>query len=255
MQEQQPRKWLKIVILAASSLVFLGLSIIPIVGGLMQNQRSGSQSSPNPAIAGGPTDPKELQETEKNYLAVLQREANNLQALEGLITTRQQLVKLGQRKPKDVTDPLEDFVKRQPTNVNVLSALSKLLVEQQRGTDAVAILEQSLEVAKQDSSKPSANNDPVAIELLLGEIYLAQKQPNQASAIFEQLSQQNPQDYRPVLSKGMMLHAEGKQAAALTQLQSALALAPEQSKPNVQAIIDVVKQPPGATPSPPPSQK
>jgi tetratricopeptide (TPR) repeat protein len=249
-QQQPSRKWVKTLILAISSLVFLGLSIIPLIGGVMQNQKTPPQPSANSTVAGDAQSAKALEETEKNYLALLQREPTNISALEGLVQTRQQLVQLGQRKPKDVTDPLQAFIKQQPTNTAVLKVLSQLLLQQQRAPEAITILQNSIQVAKQQNPNPSTGDDPVALELLLGDVYLSQKQFTEAAGIYEQLIQQDPKDYRPLLAKGIMFNDQGQREAALAQLQSSLSLAPEKSKPSVQAIIDLVKKPPGTPATP-----
>lgn len=288
MQEKQPRKWLKIAVLGASSLVFLGLSIIPIVSGLMQNQQTSSQPSPNPALAGSPNDPKLLQETEKNYLAVLQREANNQPALQGLVETRLQLVQLGQRKAEDVIEPLQKLAKLQPerieyqvilaqaqqqagkvdeatqeyqqilakspANPEALQGVTQLLISQQRAADAIPALEQGLAAAQEANKKQPGSVDTLALNLLLGDVYRAQKDITAASDLYEKLMKEAPQDFRPVATKGLLLKDQGKKDDALKQFQTALSLASEQDKPRVQALIDSLNAPPAPVPSVSPSK-
>lgn len=288
MRNQQARKWFKVAVLGASAVVFLGLSIMPIVSGLMQNQQTGAQRSPNPANPGGPNDAKQLQETEKNYLAVLEREANNQPALQGLVETRMQLIQAGQRKPEDVIEPLQKLAKLQPEQAQyqlilaqaqqqagkvdaafqgyqqilakspaspeALQGITQLLVRQKRSSEAIPILEQGLAAAQEVNKKQPGAVDTMGVNLLLGDVYRTQKDVPAASALFEKLIKEAPMDFRPVAVKGLLLNDQGKKDEALKQFQTALSLASEADKPKVQALIDTLKKPPAPAPSASPSK-
>jgi tetratricopeptide (TPR) repeat protein len=287
-QQQPSRKWVKTLILAISSLVFLGLSIIPLIGGVMQNQKTPPPSTANSAAAGDPNNAKALEETEKNYLALLQREANNEEALQGLVETRLQLVQSGQRKAQDVIDPLQKLVTLQPermeyqmilaqaqqesgkmdeaveayqkvlakapTQPAALQGITRLFIQRQRAEDAIPLLEKGLTAAQAANQKQSGSADTLALNLLLGDVYRAQKNITEASSLYERLIKESPNDFRPVATKGLLLKDQGKQEEALQQFQKALSLASADDKPRVQALIDGLQPPAVTAPSPSPSQ-
>jgi tetratricopeptide (TPR) repeat protein len=287
-QQQPSRKWVKTLILAVSSLVFLGLSIIPLIGGVMQSQKAPPPPAANSAAAGDPNNAKALEETEKNYLALLQREANNEAALQGLVETRLQLIQSGQRKAQDVIDPLQKLVTLQPermeyqmilaqaqqesgkmdeaveayqkvlakapTQPAALQGITRLFIQQQRAEDAIPILEKGLAAAQAANQKQSGSADTLALNLMLGDVYRAQKNITEASSLYERLIKESPNDFRPVATKGLLLKDQGKKEEALQQFQKALSLASADDKPRVQALIDGLQVPAVTSPSPSPSQ-
>ena len=111
--QKQPRRWGTIAVLGVSSLVFIGLSVFPLVGGIMNQQKETtaiSTAKPN-AIA---DSPEILKKEEEGYQLVLKRDPNNPTVLQGLLETRLKLIQQGVRQPKDVIEPLEKLVKLNP---------------------------------------------------------------------------------------------------------------------------------------------
>jgi tetratricopeptide (TPR) repeat protein len=218
----------------------------------------------------------------------LQREANNEEALQGLVETRLQLVQSGQRKAQDVIDPLQKLVTLQPermeyqmilaqaqqesgkmdeaveayqkvlakapTQPAALQGITRLFIQRQRAEDAIPLLEKGLTAAQAANQKQSGSADTLALNLLLGDVYRAQKNITEASSLYERLIKESPNDFRPVATKGLLLKDQGKQEEALQQFQKALSLASADDKPRVQALIDGLQPPAVTAPSPSPSQ-
>ena len=88
--------------------------------------------------------------------------------------------------------------------------------------------------------------EPAAVQLLLGEVYARQDRFDDAIATYDQVSQANPQDFRPVLGKAIVLRAQGKTSEAEPLFTSAAALAPPQFKDQITKLAT-------ASPSPSPT--
>ncbi len=121
MSEQKSRKNLQKIIIIASALALLGVSIIPFLGQLT------GQSEPNPpdsAVDNNNLSPSEnelLQSQEKGYEAVLKREPNNQSALQGLVQARVQMNHFHSAK-----EPMETLLKLDPENPGYLQALAQI---------------------------------------------------------------------------------------------------------------------------------
>ncbi len=74
------------------------------------------------------------------------------------------------------------------------------------------------------------------MQLLLGEIYLQQNRVNDAIALYENTSQMNPEDFRPILAKAIVLNQQGQTKAAEPIFQQALLLAPTQYKETIKQM-------------------
>jgi tetratricopeptide (TPR) repeat protein len=74
------------------------------------------------------------------------------------------------------------------------------------------------------------------VQLLLGEIYLQQNRVNEAIALYDNTSQMNPDDFRPILAKAIVLNQQGQTKAAEPIFQQALLLAPTQYKETIKQM-------------------
>jgi tetratricopeptide (TPR) repeat protein len=268
--QKQPRRWGTIAVLGVSSLVFVGLSILPLVGGIMNQSKETtaiSTAKPN-AVA---DSPEILQKEEEGYQLVLKRDPNNPTVLKGLLETRLKLIQQGVRQPKDVIEPLEKLAKlepgqplypillgqaqekagnitaaaqtyrtvldQQPTNTEALQRYVTLLLQQNQAAAAFDLLQKASAVAKQTNQQQPNSADLPAIELLLGDVYLAQQKTGEAIALYDRLQKASPNDFRPVVAKGLVLKNQGKNTEALALFKSAQALAPAQVKDKIQQLI------------------
>lgn len=266
--EKSPRKKNKfvLILLTLSVLAFLSISIIPLVSGLLnQSPSTTSQSSPGAVAPSGET--QLLEEQERGYQSVVEREPNNETALRGLFETRAQLIQLGVRTPKDLIDPLEklkksnpeqtDFaillaqtyqqsgdreaaaktyrevLENSPANPNALQGLVSLFLKENQPASAESLLQNTL---ASNQSNPSADFDKISVELLLGDVYTAQKSYDKALNLYDRLLGETPDDYRPTFGKALALRAQGKNDEAQRWFTKASELAPAQFKDQIKQI-------------------
>ncbi len=278
--QKKSQRWLTIGILSIASLGLLSATMLPIFSGIFTQQKiaaSNPAGSQPTATAANETLIKE----EEGYQIVLKRHPEDESVLKGLIETRLKLIQSGVRQPKDLIDPLKQLVKlkpsdplytsllgqaqqkagdfegaaqtnrdlltQQPTNPNALQGYVEWLVRKQKSTEALDVVQKSIATAKQMNQQQAGSADLPALELVLGDVYLSQKRSADAMALYERLQKENPNDFRPVLAKGIVLSNEGKKAEALTQLKAADAMAPVQVKEKIQGLI--VKTQAGVAPT------
>jgi tetratricopeptide (TPR) repeat protein len=267
--QKQSRRWLTIGILSIASLGFLGATMLPLISGIFNQQQitasnpTGSPTAANAAEA--------LIKEEEGYEIVLKRNPGDENVLKGLVETRLKLIQSGVRQPKDLVNPLKQLVKlkpsdplypsllaqaqqkagdfegaaqtnrdlltQQPTNPNALQGYVEGLVRKQKSAEAIDVVQKAIATAKQMNQQQAGSADLPALELVLGDVYLSQKRSTDAMALYDRLQKENPNDFRPVLAKGIVLSNEGKNAEALTQLKAADAMAPVQVKEKIQSLI------------------
>jgi tetratricopeptide (TPR) repeat protein len=267
--QKQSRRWLTIAILSIASLGFLGATMLPLISGIFNQQQitasnpTGSPTAANAAEA--------LIKEEEGYEIVLKRNPGDENVLKGLVETRLKLIQSGVRQPKDLVNPLKQLVKlkpsdplypsllaqaqqkagdfegaaqtnrdlltQQPTNPNALQGYVEGLVRKQKSAEAIDVVQKAIATAKQMNQQQAGSADLPALELVLGDVYLSQKRSTDAMALYDRLQKENPNDFRPVLAKGIVLSNEGKNAEALTQLKAADAMAPVQVKEKIQSLI------------------
>lgn len=272
--QKKSQRWGLIVVLGFSSLMFLGISMFPLIGAIM-SQRKETTAISTPTPSPGKDSAEILQKDEEGYQTVLKRDPNNSSVLQGLVETRLKLIQQGVRKPKDVVEPLEKLSKlnpsdlrysialaqaqdqsgnttaaaaayrtvldQQPTNRESLQGYITILLKQNQSAAAFDFLQKSIATAKQINQQQPNSADLPAIELMLGDVYLAQQKSAEAIALYDRLHKDNPTDFRPVAAKGLALRSQGNNTEALALFKSAQALAPEQFKDKIQQLIAVTQ--------------
>ncbi|MBD2440768.1 tetratricopeptide repeat protein [Nostoc sp. FACHB-110] len=264
----QPRnRWIVRVILGLAVLMFVGVSVIPIFGAF-NNTTSANRNSATPQGNLASTDQKtKLQDEVRGYELVLQREPENQTALKGLLQARLQLLSLNQGDIQGVITPLEKLAQLNPerTEYGVLLAQAKqqigdkegaakayrtildtkpgdlkalqgmvvLLLDQQRPEAAVGLLQDTLNNANQVNTITPGSVNVVAVQVLLGNVYAAQKRYPQAMNVYDQAIKKDPKDFRPVLAKAMLFKEQGKMTQAKPLFDSAAALAPAQYRDEI----------------------
>ena len=79
----------------------------------------------------------------------------------------------------------------------------------------------------------------------MGEIYLQQNRVEEAIALYDNTNQMNPDDFRPILAKAIILNQQGQNKAAEPIFQQALLLAPTQYKETIkQMSINTIRPAP-----------
>lgn len=266
-------RWLTILVMAVGVVAFVGFSVIlPFTGAFQQSQRQAGSTTPSPSPSGSPTD---LEAQAKGYEMVLQREPENQTALRGLVETRIQQGKLDSvveplQKLSDLNPDQPDYgvllaqtkqrlgdreaaaelyrkiLEKHPGSVTALKGMTDLLLEQQRPEAALGLLQDTIKTADEANKVQPGTIDVISVQLLLGEVYVRLQRFDEALAIYDQASQANTQDFRPILGKAILLKNQGKTDEAQPLFASAAALAPAQFKDQINKIAT-------ATPSPSPS--
>lgn len=281
MAQKKSRRWLTIGILGLSSLVFIGMSIIPLIGGIMSQRSAPPTSTTATPAANAATSPEAAQKEEASYELVLKRNPDDKTALGGLVEARLKLIQLGVRQPKDVIDPLTKLVKlnpdqilfttmlaqaqaqagdltsaaqtyqralaKEPTNTEALQGYVFLLLKQQQTAVALDTLQKAVATAKQKNQQQPGSADTLALELLSADVYLAQQKTTAAIALYDRLRKEAPNDFRPAVAKGIVMRNQGKNAEALSLFQTASSLAPAQMKDKIQPLIASVQTPSAGT--------
>jgi tetratricopeptide (TPR) repeat protein len=234
-------------------------SLVPLVMGLWQ---------PRPAADGVVNGGTPLESQALGYQLVLEREPDNVNALQGLLEIRLQqknlaaaiapLERLGQIRTDQVQyrillaqlkTQLEDnagaakvyreILTQSPYNIQALKGLSGLYAQQERPAEAVAIVQNAITQAIKAQTGAPGTVPPdqlTSLQLLLGEIYLSQNRPDQAIAIYEAASKVNGNDFRPVLAQAQVMAQTGKVKEADPFFQQAIMLAPVQYKDPIKNI-------------------
>lgn len=278
-------RWLIGGVLFIALAALLTISFLPFFNGaLVRNLARNDEASP----AGVSTEDQraKLEGQANGYQLVLEREPNNQTALNGLVETRIELgdlegvvepleklaelnpnrpnyaVLLGQTKQRlgDLEGAAQVYrrvLTANPGNMEALQGLVVLLLEQQRPQAAVGLLQDTLQTATQANEIEPGSIDVISVKLLLGQVYIEQKQYGDAIAIYDQaiqdaasLQQANP-DFRPLLAKALVLKEMGKPEEAKTLFDQALAMAPVQYKDGIQKLANQASPaPPEAAASP-----
>lgn len=263
--------WFSRIVLAIGLVAFLGFSIVPLLGGVLEARQSPSTpTTPTPSAA-NETPEADLRAQERGYELVLQREPDNQTALRGLIDVRRQLndiegaieplERLAELNPNEprytillaqteqylgdreaAAETYRNLLARDPGNIRALQGLVDLLLQENRPEAAIAAIEDILQLAPQTNAEDNASIDVVSAQLLLGQVYAEQGRTDEALNVFENLSQENPQDFRPLVGKALLLEETGKTEDAKATLTTAANLAPPQHKDRIQILLDNLNQ-------------
>ncbi len=270
-QQNKKQRWIIWIFLIVAVVGLAGASFIPVFEEIFSNN-SAQQPTATPTGTATPTvdgQQKELQDLERSYQIVLEREPENPKVLEALVQTRLQMITVGLKKPADVIEPLTKLAKlsperleyqvllgrsqqqagdreaasqtfrailaKEPANVEALQGLVAGLLEEKRPTAAIDILTTTLKTAKQANQLTPGTMDELAINLILGQVYVDQTDYDQALTLYDNLIKESPQDFRAFYGKAVALDAQGNKEDAQTFFQSAAALAPEQYKEQIKA--------------------
>ncbi|MBU7582103.1 MAG: tetratricopeptide repeat protein [Nostoc sp. TH1S01] len=285
----QPRnRWIVRVILALAVLMFVGVSIVPIISAFNSpTPTNQTTASPKGNLASSDQKTK-LQDEVRGYELVLQREPENQTALKGLLQARLQLLSLNQGDVQGVIAPLEKLAKlnpdrseygvllaqakqqigdkegaaqayrtildTKPGDLKALQGMVALLLDQQRPEAAIGLLQDTLNSATQANTIQPGSVNVVAVQVLLGNVYAVQKRYPQAINVYDQAIKKDPKDFRPVLAKAMLLKEQGKTTEAKPLFDNAASLAPAQYRDEINKAATASPTPaPAATSAPAPA--
>jgi tetratricopeptide (TPR) repeat protein len=290
MDKANKRRGLITVVVLLAVIAFVGFSLIPpILESLARSNQTQSRSTPTPTqtAASGEKQSELLQAQARGYELVLQREADNVTALRGLLQVRLELIGQGVGDIKDVVGPLEKLAKlnpetteygvllaqakertgdregaaqayrgilvAKPGEIKALQGLVNLLLVQQRPEAAIGLLQDTLKAAPAANLAKPDSVDVTSVQLILGQVYAVGKRFEEAIAIYDESAKVNPKDFRPTLAKAIVFKEQGKTDEAKTLFAKATELAPPNYKDQInQLASDSPKPSPAAAASPKP---
>ncbi|MEZ2240973.1 tetratricopeptide repeat protein [Microcoleus sp.] len=277
------------VVVVLSLIAFLGFSLVPLLDSILKGSQAQTRSTPTPTqtAASGEKQSELLQAQARGYELVLQREADNVTALRGLLQVRLELIGQGVGDIKDVVPPLEKLAKlnpetteygillaqakertgdregaaqayrailaAKPGEIKALQGLVNLLLVQQRPEAAIGLLQDTLKAAPAANQAKPGSIDTTSVQLILGQVYAVGKRFDEAIAIYDESAKANPKDFRPTLGKAIVFKEQGKTDEAKTLFAKATELAPPNYKDQInQLASDTPKPSPAAAASPKP---
>ncbi len=235
------------------------VSALPLVGSVVEGQQF--VKNPHEEVITFSQRELGLMAAEASgYQKVLEREPDNDTALNGLLKIRLQekdingaiapLEKLAKLHPEQTEygtllaqakSQLEDYegaaavynqvLAEHPGDIYALGGITNLYLTQELPERAIALLKQTIKLAQQDDSPTGINQK--AVELLLGELYANQERYGEAIALYDELAQVDPADFRPLVAKALVLAKKGDLIAAQPVLQKAYIAAPAQYKDQI----------------------
>ncbi|XGB39564.1 MAG: tetratricopeptide repeat protein [Cyanobacteria bacterium LVE1205-1] len=277
---EKRRRWLIQVVLIIILVSFVGFSLLPLLGGVLQpSSRNSSTASPSGSQT---TKNGELDAQAKGYELVLQREPENQTALKNLIDIQIQrqdlkgaakaLEKLSQLNPKEtryltllaqVNQELgngetamiayRQVLDYEPGNLSALQGLTGLFLQQNQPESAINLLQDTLNRPPSKNSDPSQQIDKLSLQLILGSVYTEQKRFDEAIALYEEVAKNNPTDFRPIAAQAIVRQRQGQPDQAKALFDTAISLAPPQFKDQIKKLATDSQTLGGATPSNTPS--
>jgi tetratricopeptide (TPR) repeat protein len=256
------QKWIINGVLALVTLSFLGLSIAPLITGILTPKPEASTTTQTDTKA---AETERLKIQIEGFEAVLKREPKNETALKGLIDLRLKL-----RDIKGAIEPLQVLADSNPQVVEYRKVLARARLElkdkpgaiaeynkilaikpgeleslqtlvslemaDQKPEAAIGLLTKALETADTANKVQPNSVDQPAILWILGNVYTEQKRFPEAIATFEKITTANPKDFRPLVGRAQIKRLEGKEAEAKTLFTEAAKLAPAEFKDRVNEL-------------------
>jgi len=254
-------------------IAFLGFSLSPLLGGLLEANQQNSQSSTSSTQTSVTDREADLLAQARGYELVLQREPDNLTALQGLLQVKLELIQSGKGNIEEVIPPLEKLSELSPssTDYNVLLAQAKaytgdregaaqayrslltnrpgdikalqglvnLLLEQERPEAAIGLLQDTLKAAPLKNQVEAGSIDVVSVQLILGQVYAEQKRYDEAIVVYDEAIKANAEDFRPILAKAIILKEQGNMEASQELFSRAIELAPAGFKDQIKLEASV----------------
>lgn len=254
-------------------IAFLGFSLSPLLGGILEANQNNGQSTPSSTQTPRVDREADLLAQARGYELVLQREPDNQTALQGLLQVKLELIQSGKGNIEEVISPLEKLSELNPgnTDYNVLLAQAKtytgdregaaqiyrsllaakpgdlkalqglvnLLLQQERPEAAIGLLQDTLKAAPVANQVEAGSIDVVSVQLILGQVYAEQKRYDEAIAVYDEAIKGNAEDFRPVLAKAIMLREQGNNEAAQELFDLAIDLAPAGFKDQIKQQVSV----------------
>ncbi len=261
MFDKKSKRWFINAVLVVAVVAFAGFSLALPLSRAFQGDRQEPEQTEDAA----PSLEADLEAQARGYELVLEREPGNETALRGLLQARVQLgdlegaiapleklvelhperteyaVLLGQAKQElgdreGAAQIFRDVLSAKPGDMNALRGLVGLLLQEGRPEAAIGLLEDTLKTASDINQIQPSSVDVGSVQLLLGQVYVELGRDDEAIAIYDEAISAGGDDFRPILSKALLLQAQGRDEEAQPLFSSAEALAPAEYKDEINRL-------------------
>lgn len=256
-QDKQSKKTWILVVIALIIIAFVGVSVLPFLANSGRQQQA--NDSPNQQRQ------EELADQARGYEAVLEREPENENALQGLLEIRLQqgnvqgaispLEQLADLNPdqetyrillaqaKQQTGDVEGaasayrtILNEQPGDPRALQGLVDLFLQEGRSEAAIGELKETLALAENNEIEV----DTTSIQLLLAQVYARTDNFEGAIALYQELAKNDPNDFRPILGQALVKQEQGDEEAAKPLYEEAFSLAPAEYKDQIKEMTPLL---------------
>ena len=258
--KKKHNSWIYLV-LGVMLFSLITVSALPLLGSVVEGQQF-DRNANDEVFSLSQQELTKLEAEASGYQKVLEREPKNDTALNGLLKIRLQqkdlegaispLTKLAELHPElteykillaQAEQQLADYeaaaaaynevLVEHPDDIYALSGITNLYAAQEQPERAIALLKKTIDLANREDNPAGSSIDRAAVKLLLGELYANQKRYGEAIALYDELSEADRDDFRPILAKALVLEKQGDLAAARPILERAYVAAPEAYKDRI----------------------
>ncbi len=237
------------------------VSALPLVGSVVEG-RQFAKNADSEVVILSQQELAKLDAEASGYQKVLDREPDNSTALNGLLKIKLQqkdiegaiapLEKLANLNPEQTEytnllaqakEQIKDYegaaaaynrvLASFPGDLYALGGITNLYLLQDLPERAIALLKKTIDTANKEDSPKSTSISKDAVEFLLGELYTNQERYGEAIALYDELAENNEDDFRPILAKGLVLEKKGDLTAAQPILEKAYIAAPPEYKDQI----------------------
>ncbi len=264
-------------------IAFLGFSLSPLLGGLLEANQRNSQLTAPPIQTPAADQETDLLAQVRGYELILKREPDNQTALRGLLQVKLELAQSGLGNIEEVIPTLEklselnpdhtdynvllaqakayigdresaaqiyrSLLAEKPGDVKILQGLVSLLLQQERPEAAIGLLQDTLKAAPQVNQVEAGSIDVASVQLILGQVYAQQERYDEAIVVYDEAIKGNTKDFRPILAKAIILEGQGNIEAAQELFDQAIEVAPAAFKDQIRgeasanSVLDVQSSP------------
>jgi tetratricopeptide (TPR) repeat protein len=280
--QRTARQWIINGVLIVVTLSFLGVSIAPLIGGLLAppTQQPANNSAQNAS------EQERIKIQIEGFEAVLKSDPKNQTALIGLVNLRNQLGNVKEtieplqtladtfpdqpeyrmtlartyielKDPQNASAEYRKILTTKPGFLPAIQSLVSIELTDKRPEAAIGLLQDTLKTAETANKIQADSVDTNSVRWILGEVYRQQNRIDDSIATYDQMIKDNAKDFRPYVGKAQLRQIQGKDDEAKKLFDKSLELAPAEFKdevkrlsalsPQTQPFVDPAK-PPSAAP-------
>ncbi|PZV13006.1 MAG: hypothetical protein DCF20_16685 [Pseudanabaena sp.] len=267
MTQRTARQWIINGVLIVVTLSFLGVSIAPLLGGLLAPPVQPPANNANQNTL----EQEKIKNQIEGFEAVLKSDPKNQTALIGLVNLRNQLGKTKEtieplqtladafpdqpeyrmtlartyiqlKDPKNASAEYRKILATKPGYIPAIQSLVSIELTDKRPEAAIGVLQDTLKTAE-TANKVQANTvDTSSVRWILGEVYRQQDRIDDAIATYDLMIKENAKDFRPYVGKAQLRQVQGKDDDAKKLFDKGIELAPAEFKDEVKRLAALSPQ-------------